>query len=129
MLFHQEWFFLPVVPRGAAELKTNLPAVGVADGTRVTAAIEGPEGAPVRSIINIPGWFLVADSTAGDVSPTIATLDAGRLQAIFPLVDTLRPDQPRPGLADTFVWVLTTGDGADLRVRRVVLNGPQLLNP
>lgn len=123
-LFDKDSFPLPVVAKGAAPLKTNLPASGVVQGLSVHAAVESV--APVRSLITVPGWVLEDEQKAS--GPAVFELDAIELQDEYPLIDNQQPARPQPGLADEFVWVLMSGSGDQLQVRRVVLFGPELWN-
>ena len=82
----------------------------------------------VRALLTVPGWILQQKEAEPRAGSAVLTVDAKELQAQYTFVDTVQPADHKPGLADSFVWVIMTGDGANLQVRRVVLQGPQLWN-
>ena len=106
-----------------------MPSSGVVRGLVLTAAVDAAEGTPIRSLIAVPGWLLENEVETSKGGFVVFTLDAKELRAEYPLVDTMLPHALQPGLADEFVWLLMSGEGTTLQVRRVVLFGPQLWNP
>ena len=125
-LFDWSSFPLPVVPQGAAFAKTNLPASGIVQQLTVNAGVE--TGNAVRALLTVPGWIVQDKEVRASATGAVLTLDAKALQEQYTFIDTQQPADTKAGLADSFVWVIMTGDGAILQVPRVVFQGPQLWN-
>ncbi|MSQ25811.1 MAG: hypothetical protein EXR49_06020 [Dehalococcoidia bacterium] len=120
-------FPLPVTPKAAGSPKTNLPASGVASGTQVIMAVESGT-ATARMLITIPGWVIEEEVAPPVAGISMCHIDAVAARASFPMVDTMQPAAPGPGLADAWGWLVMVGDGPSLQVRRISLMGPQLWN-
>ena len=125
-LFQADSFQIPVVPATSGKPLSGLES-GVVDGLAVSTKVAAPMGHVVRSLISTPGWILEETSDVGaGGAPVTVDLDVDELWATFKLLDRTTNLQTEAAIGDELVWVITTGDGADLRARRVVLIGPQL---